>query len=189
MSKLVGLRRQAVVADLIKRLAEAGSWCGETHVQKSMYLLDSLGVPTDYKFVLYRHGPYSFDLHDDLVGMTATGILGVESRFPYGPSLEATRRAENVLRRFPKTTGKYAKQLDFVAKALAKGDMISLERLATAFYVTKRLGTLEGVERRARELNKLKPHVSLEQARLAVEHTDQLIEEIRRTGLEITADW
>ena len=186
MSKLAGVRRRAVVAELIKRMREAGSWSGETHVQKNLYLLDTLlGVPTDYGFTLYRYGPYSFELHDDIVGMTATGFLEFESQIPYGPSLGVTSRAANVLRRFPRTIKEYEDELCFVANKLSNDDVISLERLATALYVTKESGGFGDVESRARELHRLKPHVSLKDARLSMERLGQLVEDANRAGFEV----
>ena len=74
----------------------------------------------------------------------------------------------------------YASQIDFVADRLASKDVKDLERLATALYVT-----LEGAQprERAARLNTLKPHVSLEEARIAVEQLDVLADEAVRLGL------
>ena len=70
MTKLEGWTQKALLAELIEKLQENGSWCGETHVQKCAYFLeDLLGVPVGCEFVLYKHGPYSFDLHDALIEM------------------------------------------------------------------------------------------------------------------------
>jgi hypothetical protein len=39
-------QHQAVLLSLIQQLRENGSWCGETHIQKSAYFLqEMLGVP------------------------------------------------------------------------------------------------------------------------------------------------
>ncbi len=57
------LQRAAVLLTLLDALKQRGSWCGETHLQKSVYILQELfGVQLGFTFVLYRHGPYSFDL-------------------------------------------------------------------------------------------------------------------------------
>ena len=53
----------AILADLVTQLRTAGNWCGETHVQKTIYLLQTARqVPMGYSFVLYKPAPYSFDL-------------------------------------------------------------------------------------------------------------------------------
>ena len=54
MNKLSGLLQQAVLMSLIKKMKEAGSWCGETHIQKSAYFLQALlEVPIEYQFYLF----------------------------------------------------------------------------------------------------------------------------------------
>ena len=69
---LDGLEQQAIVVETIARLRSHGSWAGETHVQKSLFFLKNLlRVPLNYNFVLYKHGPYSFDLHHDVGKMRA----------------------------------------------------------------------------------------------------------------------
>lgn len=61
------LQRDAVILSLIENLRAKGSWCGETHIQKATYFVQELlRVPLEFEFVLYKHGPYSFDLSDEL---------------------------------------------------------------------------------------------------------------------------
>src|SRR5712692_9118533 len=103
------LQRIVILADLASRLGKYGSWCGETHLQKATYFLQELGkVPLGYSFVLYKHGPFSFDLRDELTAMRADGLLELRPQPPYGPSLVPTERASEFARRFPKTLGKYS---------------------------------------------------------------------------------
>ena len=57
------LSQDAVLVGLARRLYEQGSWTGETHIQKAAYLLHELrDVPFDFAFILYKHGPFSFEL-------------------------------------------------------------------------------------------------------------------------------
>jgi hypothetical protein len=57
------LQRAVVLLSLLERLKERGSWCGETHLQKSAYFLqDMLSAPLGFDFILYKHGPFAFDL-------------------------------------------------------------------------------------------------------------------------------
>jgi uncharacterized protein YwgA len=57
------LRRAAILTRLIEQLRNGGSWCGETHVQKATFFLQELlNVPLSLDFILYKHGPFSFDL-------------------------------------------------------------------------------------------------------------------------------
>ena len=77
------LQRAAILLSLAENLRDKGSWCGETHLQKAAYILKEMfGVPLDVDFVLYKHGPYSFDLTDDLARFKADGILQ-EEVMPY----------------------------------------------------------------------------------------------------------
>ena len=83
MSDLTGLRLRAVVTRLVEKMQDRDGWCGETHIQKTAYFLQGLvSVPLDYEFIIYKHGPYSFDLHDDLMAMRANKFLKAEARPP-----------------------------------------------------------------------------------------------------------
>jgi len=66
------LRRAALLTQLIERLRRRGSWCGETHVQKAtLFLQDLTRIPMGFDFILYKHGPFSFDLRDELTSLRA----------------------------------------------------------------------------------------------------------------------
>jgi hypothetical protein len=170
------LQKAAVLADLISRLREHGSWCGETHVQKATYLLQELGgVDVGYEFVLYKHGPFAFDLRDDLGGFSIDGIIRYEPRqAPYGPRIAITGEAEAVQRIYPKTLERVSAPVEFVAEKIDGRGVVDLERLATALYVTTKFGG--NVPDRARILCELKPHVPRKAAIKAVEEIDEIKE-------------
>ena len=174
------LQRDAVILSLIQNLHDRGSWCGETHIQKSTYFLqEMLAVPLGFNFILYKHGPYSFDLSHELVAMRADGMLRLELQpAPYGPSIVPDKGADLVLRSFPKTCRKYDRQVQFLAKNLADKGVAELERLATALYVSQEGTADESVESRLHRLSELKPHISLNEAREAVEWIDRTGEEL-----------
>ena len=70
------LAQKTILVGLIERLADKGSWAGETHLQKAAYLLAELrGVDFDFDFILYKHGPFSFELRDELSAMRAEGLV------------------------------------------------------------------------------------------------------------------
>ncbi|NSW92986.1 MAG: hypothetical protein HPY74_20485 [Firmicutes bacterium] len=171
-----GLKRMAIILELIERMKERGSWCGETHIQKCSYFLqEMMGVPMEFDFILYKHGPFSFDLRDELTAMRADNLLALQVRpYPYGPSLLPGTAAEIIMKSYPKTRAKYKRQIDFVVNTFALKGVAELERLATAFYITREQGEEQSVERRAEYIHRLKPHVSLQEARLAVEKIDSL---------------
>ncbi len=81
MKAMERLEQFAILGRLIEKMHEHGSWCGETHVQNVPISSNMVRhVPTDFDFVLYKHGPYSFDLSDALGTMRANSIVSIEPR-------------------------------------------------------------------------------------------------------------
>lgn len=183
MSEITNTKPQAFIIALLEKMEQEGSWCGETHIQKTMFALDKLlNVSTGFEFILYRHGPYSFDLHEELLGMTASGALAVESKVPYGPSIRPTENGKKLLLRFPHTIKRVQKHLEFVAKNFSTERVSALEKDATALYVTIENGAMDNQER-AREVTRLKPHISLANSLEAVEKIEELIKKARKEKL------
>jgi uncharacterized protein YwgA len=173
------LQRAAILVLLAEKLKARGSWCGETHIQKATYILqDLLGVPLDLEYCLYKHGPYSFDLSDELVFLRADGIFDQEKQpYPFGPKLKPGEAAIKIRELYPKTLAKYDKHVTFVADNLGTSNVKELERLATAHFVTQEGKCGSGVKARAARLHEIKPHVPLDEACQAVEQLDRLREE------------
>jgi hypothetical protein len=178
------LQKAVVLAELINKMNDYESWCGETHVQKTVYFLQELlKVPTGYEFVLYKHGPFSFDLRDEITDWRAYELFRWEPRHaPYGPSLRATSNAEKLGERYPKTRRRYEKQIAFVARTVGRKGVAELERLATALYVTATMPK-SGDEARSERIHELKPHVPMNLALKAVREID----EVQRRAKEFLA--
>jgi uncharacterized protein YwgA len=172
------LQKAVVFAELANKLAEHGSWCGETHMQKAVYLLQGLTKQDlGYDYILYKHGPFSFDLADDLTGFRADGIFKLRPRpEPYGPTLVATEAAERLRSVFKITSDRFREPIQFVASAVGNKGVVELERLGTALYVTLEDLSRRSVEDRAARLHELKPHVSVTEATEAVKQIDKLRE-------------
>jgi len=172
------LQMAAVLLSLVDELRERGSWCGETHIQKSVYFLkELLNVPLGVDFVLYRYGPYSFELDEQLARLMADGVFEEQlMQYPYGPKIVHGAMAKQVLTRFPKMKEQYASQISFVAECFGKSNVSELERIATALFVTKDGVTSKDVDSRAKRLIELKPHISIENAKAAVEKIDAMKE-------------
>jgi len=170
------LQRSAIVLSLIESLHEKGSWCGETHIQKSTYFLQELlHVPLDFDFILYKHGPFSFDLNDELAAMRANNTLQLQLRSPYGPSILPSTRSEQLKRLFPKTLRRYSKRVEFVAEELSVYGVAELERIATAVYFTLNPSkTTDDTVSQADQIHKLKPHIPLEAARDSLENGNRI---------------
>lgn len=173
------VKRGAVISRLVEELRSNGSWCGETHVQKATYFLQQLlKVPLNFEFVLYKHGPFSFDLRDELTSLRADAILSLELHRPYGPRIASTEQGEYIEKICSKTVGKYYDRISFVAKKLGGKDVVDLERLATALFVTQRSSNESAVENRALELSRLKPHIKREHAEAAIRELDEIVGDI-----------
>ena len=168
-------QKSAVILDLAGKLLHGGSLCGETHLQKAAYLLQQLlRIDTEFEFILYKHGPFSFELRDALAEMTADGLLENVVRQPgYGPTVVLTSDGKEFLERFPKTLRRYERQVDFVAERLGDKGVSELERLVTAVYLNARHPD-DSLEERADALVQIKPHISMYEAREAFREADRL---------------
>jgi uncharacterized protein YwgA len=168
------MQRDVIILTLLEELKARGNWCGETHTQKTTYFLqEMLAVPLGFEFVLYKHGPYSFDLSDEITALRADLLLSVKPNPPYGPSLFPAPGSEALIGRFSRTRDTYLGRIRFVANSLASKNVSELEKLGTALYVTKTTQTND-VDARAEKIHELKPHVRLEEAREAVQTVDQI---------------
>lgn len=172
------LERTALILSLMKALKCKGSWCGETHIQKATFFLQGLlNVPLGYDFILYKHGPYSFDLSEDLTAMRADGLVNVVAQpYPYGPTMVS--KESPAIRQYDDFISQYDSQINLVADNLGNKGVSELERLATALFVTLEKKTANGMER-AHKVHELKPHVSVDQALEAVKEVDFLISKIQ----------
>jgi uncharacterized protein YwgA len=173
------LKRAALLGALIDKLRRKGSWCGETHIQKAVLFLQTLvKVPLGYQYILYKHGPYSFELRDELTSFRADDLLSLEPKSPYGPRIALTNRAETLKRHYSKTLAQYDDRIDFIADKLGNKPVIELERLATALFIT--LGHPDWpLEHRAREISEIKPHIDKAVAAEAVEQIEQMKSDVR----------
>lgn len=165
------MARVAVLLSLVEELKKNGSWCGETHIQKSTYFLQQmLEGDLGHEFILYKHGPYSFDLSEELGRLRADNLVKVVPQNPYGPQMLPGSAWDDLKKTFPKTINRYAEKIAFLGHWLGNKGVAELEKLATALYVTKELNVEEG--QRAEKIHELKPHVSLEEARTALHELD-----------------
>lgn len=174
---MVASRTTAVVLKLIKELKSIGSWCGETHVQKTMYFLqEATGVESDFDFIIYKHGPYSFDLSDLLVSLQANGVIKlIPQQYPYGPSFDLTEDGEAFVEEYASELGADIPKIENIATTLARKKVVELERLGTALYVSKKIGHENNIDLKADEITRLKPHISREKAIEALREVDEIL--------------
>jgi uncharacterized protein YwgA len=168
-------KKDALLSELTDQLMSRGSWCGETHIQKATYFLQELkSVPLGFEFILYKHGPFSFDLRDELTAMRADGFLDLSERGSYGPRLIPTRWSQELRQDYPKTLAQYRPDIDFVCDSLRDRNVAELEKLATALYVHFQYGS-RSPRARAKILCELKPHITLSGSLEAVNQVDSIV--------------
>jgi len=131
-------------------------------------------VPLDFRFILYKHGPFSFDLRADLAAMHAKSFISLRIQsLGYGPSLLPGPLADLLKKIYPVSSRRHLPQIQFLAASFGAKRVTELERLATALFVTLEKRAPSG--ERAARLNALKPHVSLLEAATAVDEVDQIL--------------
>ena len=163
----------ALITRLIEQLREFDSWCGETHVQKTAYFLQHLmQVPLGFDFILYKHGPFSFGLRDELTALRADNLLTLEHDARYSPRIAATSQSKYIQERFPKTLAKYSSRISFIAQRLGPKGVVQLERLGTALYVN--LKSDMPAAQRVTRIRNLKPHIAEDDANRAVREVDEI---------------
>jgi uncharacterized protein YwgA len=177
------MERDAVLLKLSERLKAHGSWCGETHMQKATYLLqDMLHVPLGFDFILYKHGPFSFELKDEITEMRADTLLTLQEQpAPYGDSLLVAPLGTQMLDCLKSDLSPYEKKIEYVAKIINNQGVKDLERLATAFYVRNTCGK-SSQEEQVNQLRQFKPHITAEEARQAVQAIEGIVQEVSRMG-------
>jgi hypothetical protein len=180
------VEQSGLVLALADALRKRGSWAGETHVQKAGYLLQHLlRVPLGFKYILYKHGPFSFDLRGAISEMEADRLIRWEPKpYPYGPSLQPGPNAGYVFAA-SKWLIAFRRQIEFTADKLAGKNVAALERLATALYVSMEVGP---AATRAQRIHALKPHVSLQQAEAAVTEIDGIRREAEQRCLVVAGN-
>ena len=158
------VRKAALLTRLIDKLREKGSWTEETHIQKAAYFAKILaGVDMDHEYVLYKFGPFSFDLGADLTALRADGLATLEVVDPYGPRVATTGRAARIQRRFPKTLEKYDAGLEFAAANVGDQGVAALERVGTALFLLRKREGAEDIEI-VRRITELKPRIPVGKA-------------------------
>lgn len=168
------MKSAALITRLVEQLREQGSWCGETHIQKTTYFLQKLmNVPLGFDFILYKHGPFSFELRDELTALRADGLLTLEPDNRYSPRIATTAKSKYIQDRFPNTLAKYDSGISFVAQKLGSKGVVQLERLGTALYV--KLQGDGAPDQQVRNIRTLKPHIAAPDARRAVMEVGRII--------------
>lgn len=167
-----GLQRSAIVATLVKEYRARDAFCGETMVQKSVFVLQELlKVPLAFDFQLYIYGPFSFELQRHVTSMMADDMIAVVP-VEFGSTFEPAAQVSYLEKHTAQTIAAYREAVDFVVKHLAGRGVKQLERVATALYFTVATDVLS-VDGRAAMICDVKPQITRDEARKAVEEVDR----------------
>lgn len=174
------LERKAIIVHLIRKMREQESWTGETHIQKCTYFLENfLKVDLAYNFILYKHGPFSFDLRDELTELRADNYIEMQPRKPFGPSFKPGKFAEMLEKRYKTIIDRSENYLDFIVHMLANKSVKELERVATALYV-KNNEDVNNDNEIIEKIIEFKPHISKVLAKEAVNELNTYFEEAEK---------
>lgn len=157
----MNFRKHALILEVIRALNNQKSWTGKTHLQKALFLL-SLNHPegVDFRFVLYKHGPYSFDVEAELAKMQLYGAVEIVPDDRYGVNLKPGRGErqipEPVVNQLLEKID--SNEIERACEEVAGLNVGELEALSTAAWVVKREGVHEK-EAAATRILELKPHL------------------------------
>jgi uncharacterized protein YwgA len=173
----------ALVGDLVDKLQKRGSWCGETHIQKASYIAKHLlRVEIPEQFILYKHGPFSFELRDTLSAMRVEGVLSYQPQALYGPRYFPGPSFSFAKNMFGDRAEANADKLEFTAETVGSRGVASLEKLSTALFVILNAPNASDRER-ANQLSQIKPHIGADAALQAIAEINNLIQEATIRGL------
>lgn len=149
----------------IDALREQGNWTGRTHVIKALFLA-SCKTSLPFEFVLYKHGPYSFDVDGELEQMKSYDAVKTEQVVGYGPRLKRANGSA-FLKDVSIDPSSTTTVLD-ACRFVGTWGVIELEALATSAWVRTREGSQLSSEVESR-VRALKPHIPEGTARWADE--------------------
>lgn len=166
------LQRSAIVATLVKECRARDAFCGETMVQKSVFFLQELlNVPLAFDFQLYIYGPFSFELQRHVSSMMADDMIAVRPQ-QFGSTFEAGEQIAYLEKHSADVIAAHRDSIAFVVNHLANRGVKQLERVATALYFS--VNTADAwVDERAAKICEVKPHITPDDARKALEEVDR----------------
>jgi hypothetical protein len=173
--------RYSLIMTMIQELRSKGSWCGETHLQKALYAFNVLSPEKfPYKFIIYKHGPFSFDLRDDLSFMRASNLIGQDfTKEGYGPSLNVTGFGSQYKNNNSSQLRPLSKVCTFIVDWLGRKDVKELERLSTALFISVTQKDTSAADRVA-IIRSIKPHISEADAERAIVDVQIKLESARQ---------
>jgi uncharacterized protein YwgA len=170
------LQRAAIVATLVKECRARDAFCGETMVQKSVFFLQELlRVPLAFDFQLYIYGPFSSELQRHVSSMMADDMIAVRP-LPYSSTFEPSEQIAYLEKHSADVITAHSDQIAFVVNHLANRGVKQLGgwRLHFSSVTTDNAS----VDERAANTCDVKPHITPDDARKAIEEVDRWRKEL-----------
>ena len=166
---------KARILRVVGSLRDSGSWAGQTHVQKTVYILqETVEISFGFDFIMYIYGPFSFALKDTVGELLADALLAVEPQpAPYRPKLKLTERGATFVETHQLPAEFSNGHLRDQIAHLAPMGVVELERLSTAIYVLKNRNG-DG-ENPTQELMRIKPHIVETEAQAAITEAKKML--------------
>jgi len=166
-------QKLGLLSSIVRKLNQVDSWTGRMHIQKFIYFAQELlALPSDYDFILYQRGPYSFDLDTEIRSLRSIGAVEITLRPPpYGPTYSSTGLGELISRRST-VGGETDDKLTALAEELGPKQARDLELLATTLYVLRKEHRSEPDV--VKRVLSLKPQFTNEQAEKALQEVREL---------------
>jgi len=173
------VERIELLSFVVESLNNAGNWTGRTHIQKFVYFAqEMLALQSNYEFILYQRGPFSFELDDDIRSLRSAGAVDIVPAPPYGPRYHLTPFGKSQLEKAP-IDGRTATRLATLAYILSSQKTArDLELLATTLYVMRQ--GYESQEDVAFRVLNLKPHFTRHQVDQAFASVLQMQERLAK---------
>lgn len=119
-------------------------------------------MPTPFEFVLYKHGPYSFDIENELEQMKSYAAIEVQPCTDFGVVLKPSDNASLVKKESPLLASE-VESIQAIGQFVGSKNVTELERLATAVWVRGREHASDNRDV-ANRVHDLKPHISIADA-------------------------
>lgn len=161
------MSRAAWALHAIDQLNQQKSWTGRVHIHKLLYLTkELLKSEVPFQFDLYRFGPYSFDLDEEIRELTTFGLAsGSLISEGYGPSYRVAEKFKSILEQpegeLPEDN---LRDLEKVARAIGASSSGDLELLATCLWVEHQ-ESISGADDVIARVKQIKPRYSEPQIR------------------------
>ena len=171
-----------LVSDVVEALRENGSWTAESHVQKCIYMVKELfDKEVSFRFVPYKHGPYSFELRDEIGRLLSTRVLVSEPARPYGPRIRTRSDSAHLRRQLERVDHGLSDQIAFVAGKIGAMPASDVGLLATGILVLKEQETCKKSSQESlARFRYLKPAVEEETCIKFICDAQKLIQDVRK---------